>query len=130
MRDHAERRDRLRNAVLLRVADLSAEKQLGPAMILAGFDVLTAAHSDLPKDPAVLALIRDDFPDATPELAGARALLVSVFAMAMGISKSQTTKYIITAKGLPVERRAVSISVARSFNQTVILCHATRLHKR
>jgi len=103
MRDNAARRDRLRNAVLLRVADLSAEKQLGPAMILAGFEVLTAARRDLPRDPAVLALIQENFPGATPELAGARALLVSVFAMAMGISEGQTSRYIDTAKRLTTE---------------------------
>ena len=94
MGDKAERQDRLRKAVLLRVEDLSTEKQLGPAMILAGFEVLTAIHVDLPPDPAVLALIKEDYPDTTPELVRAKALLVSVFANAMGISKSQAQKYI------------------------------------
>ena len=39
--------DRLKSAVIERVADLAAEKHLGLAMILAGFDILNGATSRL-----------------------------------------------------------------------------------
>jgi hypothetical protein len=69
-RDH----DRLKTAILERVTDLAEEKHLGLAMIMAGFDVLTGPHRDLPRDPATLALIQENYADATPALIGERAL--------------------------------------------------------
>ncbi len=69
-RDH----DRLKAAILERMTDLAEEKHLGLAMIMAGFDVLTGPHRDLPRDPATLALIQENYADATPALIGERAL--------------------------------------------------------
>ena len=95
--------DRLKSAVIERVADLAAEKHLGLAMILAGFDILTAPHRDLPDDPAVLALIQENYPDATQALVRNRALdsdLLAAFADTMGISESEARKYVAAANNL------------------------------
>ena len=74
MANDMQDQDRLKIAIMERVTDLAAEKHLGLGMILAGFDVLTGPHRDLPRDPALLALIKENYSDATPALIRNRAL--------------------------------------------------------
>ena len=86
--------DRLKSAVIERVADLAAEKHLGLAMILAGFDILTAPHRDLPDDPAVLALIQENYPDATQALVRNRALNEEGLRVALAAAETLARIYV------------------------------------
>ena len=86
--------DRLKIAIMERVMDLGAERHLGLAMILAGFDVLTGPHLDLPKDPAVLALIKENYPDATPALIRNRAVDEEGLVVALAAAETLARIYV------------------------------------
>jgi hypothetical protein len=89
-RDH----DRLKAAILERMTDLAEEKHLGLAMIMAGFDGLTGPHRDLPRDPATLALIQENYPDATPALIGDRALDEDGLKIALAAAETLARIYV------------------------------------
>jgi hypothetical protein len=89
-RDH----DRLKTTIMERVTDLAEEKHLGLAMIMAGFDVLTGPYRDLPWDPATLAFIQENYPDATPALINERALDEDGLKIALAAAETLARIYV------------------------------------
>ena len=74
MPDEVERQRRVKTAILERVQDLTAEENLAYALIEAGFDLLAAGHRPARLSAAERAAVRDNYPDATPELIAARSV--------------------------------------------------------
>jgi hypothetical protein len=61
---------------------------------MAGFDGLTGPHRDLPRDPATLALIQENYPDATPALIGDRALDEDGLKIALAAAETLARIYV------------------------------------